>query len=244
MLGKSSLDRLAEAVAGAERQHEQHHRAPPSPSSPWTIAISREAGANGTGIARLVGEQLGWPVYDRELLERIAHDMGLHTRLVESLDEKHVSWLGETLAGLSSAPTLSGGRYMRHLVGTVLSLAARGNCILVGRGAPQILPAGTTLRVRLVAPLEARITTIGQKRSLSREKAQQYIERTDQERSGFVSEHFHKDPADPKQYDLILNSARYSAEGCAELIIEALRQLRSATCGTAAVQRDVAQAAS
>src|SRR5262249_28050963 len=155
--------RLAGAVVGAERQHEQYHKPPLSAHPAWTIAISREAGANGTGIARLVGERLGWPVYDRELLERIAHNMGLHARLVENVDEKQRSWLEESLAGLSSARALSGSRYVRHLVRTVLSLAARGNCVLVGRGAAQVLPAGTTLRVRLVAPLEARITAVSRK---------------------------------------------------------------------------------
>ncbi|MGZ3333747.1 MAG: cytidylate kinase family protein, partial [Isosphaeraceae bacterium] len=37
------------------------------------ICISRETGAGGGTIARLVGQRLGWKVYDRELLEAIAH---------------------------------------------------------------------------------------------------------------------------------------------------------------------------
>ena len=37
------------------------------------ITISREAGARGSTVARLVGKKLGWTVYDQELLEYIAH---------------------------------------------------------------------------------------------------------------------------------------------------------------------------
>ena len=38
------------------------------------IAVSREAGARGGTIARLVGRRLGWQVYDQDLLEYMAHD--------------------------------------------------------------------------------------------------------------------------------------------------------------------------
>ena len=44
--------------------------------------------ANGTCIAREVGNGVGWHVYDHELLERIAQDMGLRTVLLESVDER------------------------------------------------------------------------------------------------------------------------------------------------------------
>ena len=36
------------------------------------VAISREAGAAGAIVARLVGEHLGWEVYDRNLLDQVA----------------------------------------------------------------------------------------------------------------------------------------------------------------------------
>ena len=36
------------------------------------VAVSREAGAAGAIVARLVGEHLGWEVYDRNLLDHVA----------------------------------------------------------------------------------------------------------------------------------------------------------------------------
>jgi hypothetical protein len=42
-------------------------------SSAFTIALSREAGTYGAAIAREAAVRLGWPVYDRELLQRIAN---------------------------------------------------------------------------------------------------------------------------------------------------------------------------
>jgi len=39
------------------------------------LCVSREAGAGGGALARLVGQRMGWKVYDEELVEAIAHRM-------------------------------------------------------------------------------------------------------------------------------------------------------------------------
>ena len=39
-----------------------------------TVAISREAGARGSTIARLAGRKLGWQVYPQDLLEYVTQD--------------------------------------------------------------------------------------------------------------------------------------------------------------------------
>jgi cytidylate kinase len=196
-------------------------------SRAFTIALSRESGARGTSTAREVGARLGWAVYDHELLERIAQEMNLRTSLLESVDEKKVSWLQECVAAFASEPSASGSAYVRHLVQTLLSLAAHGECVIVGRGAAQVLPAETTLRVRLVAPVEWRIVAMSQKLGISRQEAARQVEMTDRERVRFVKDHFQKEATDPSQYDLVVNSSRYSVGECAELIVEGLRRLQA-----------------
>jgi len=232
---QTSSVKMTESVELARRHLEAHlHKEnaavapPPASPRPFTIALSREAGANGALVARAVAERLGWPVYDQELLTRIAEDMGLRTRLVQSVDEKHVSWLQECLQSLSSAPHLTEGAYVRHLVEMMLSLATHGRCVILGRGAAAVLPAATTLRVRLLGPLPDRIAAIRNRLGISSEEARNWIEKTDHERVRFVKEHFQKDPSDPRHYDLVINSARFSVEQCAELIVEALQRLQPA----------------
>jgi cytidylate kinase len=193
----------------------------------FTIALSREAGVGGGNIAREVGARLDWPVYDRELLKHIAEKMGHDPRILEGVDEKHVSWIRESIDALMAVPAVHSSAYVRRLVQTLLSLAAQGACVIVGRGAPQVLPPATTLRVRLVGPRESRIAALGQRLSLSREEAELRVDTTDRERHVFVKDHFHLDPADPHNYDLVLNAPRLGATECADLIVDALRRLQA-----------------
>src|SRR4051812_32268235 len=51
------------------------------------ICISREAGAGGGTIARMIGRRLDWKVYDHELLEAIAQRMEVPAEEVRGIDE-------------------------------------------------------------------------------------------------------------------------------------------------------------
>jgi cytidylate kinase len=238
---KSTPELMGEAVLRA-REHWRQRRpgetlemAPPRPKAAaigCTITISRESGAGGSTVAREVGRLLDWPVYDRELLERIADQARLRTELVESLDEKRSHWLTEIIESLSGAPTMSGAAYARRLAETVLALAAHGRCVIVGRGAPLIVPPNQSLRIRLVASLDDRAERISVQRGISKSEAIEHIRATDAHRDGFVKDYFHHVVGDPHDYDLVINTSRFSVEHSARLVVEALhdRQQESSEC--------------
>ena len=208
------------------RIQKEREKEEPGAAPTFTIALSRQVGARGTSVAREVGAQLGWAVYDRELLEQIARTMNVRVELLKSVDEKRVTSIQEWVESLLTRAPIRVATYLRHLLDTVLALGTRGECVIVGRGAPHILPATTTLRVRLVATLEDRINVMMKELGASREEAARYIESTERERVRFVQEHFHKDPTDLLQYDLVLNTSRFADSECADIIVLALRQLQ------------------
>jgi cytidylate kinase len=199
---------------------------PLPPRPPWTIAISRQAGAGAVAVAQAVAQRLGWPAYDRELIEKVAEDAGLHARLVESVDERRVSWLEECWKGFLSLPGISEVGYARRMTEVITRLGSIGACVIVGRGAPQILPAASTLRVRLVAPLAYRVKSIQERNGLPPAEAEKFVAETDRQRSTYVKDHFHTDAADPAQYDLVLNTSRLGVSACAEVIVAALEQMK------------------
>jgi cytidylate kinase len=227
----TSPEHLTEALARANQHWLQRHgdkaaseeRAPAA----FAIAFSRETGTYGAAIAREVGNRLGWPVYDRELLQRIADDLGVHRTLLESVDEKQRDWLSECVWGFFATPDVNETVYFRRLVETLLSLAVHGNCVIVGRGATNIMPRDTTLRVRVVAPLEHRIESVQREHKISVQDATARVENTDQERNRFIRSHFQIDASDAANYDLVVNAACFSTVECADIVIAALERLRS-----------------
>ena len=217
--------RATEKARSPARQEAASRSAPKA--TPFTIALSREAGALGTSVAHELSKRLNWPVYDHELLEKLAKDLGVGTQLLEKADEKPASWLQECVEALAAVPTVSGTTYFHHLLGALRSLSAHGECVIVGRGAAQILSPDRTLRVRLLATLEDRIAVVSRERSVSHSEAARYVETTDRARIRFIKDHFHKDPTDPQHYDLVINTSRFSVVESADLILEALRLLQA-----------------
>lgn len=237
--GNNLAHSLVEALNRWEnRRFAQRQQGDSGTHTGMSIAISRQSGALGNTIARGLGERLGWDVYNHELLERIAQDMHVRVSLVESVDERHVSWLQECLEAFTAAQTVNQATYFHHLLETVLSLGAHGDCIIVGRGAPHILPPQRTLRVRLVAPLDDRITTICRTQQVSRQQAATHIAYTDRQRHLFVSDHLHLDPTNPERYDLVLNTSRFPVGTTVDAIIEALHRMQD----RAMRERDVVSA--
>jgi cytidylate kinase len=218
------LQRQAETLELAA-SHWKANRKTKATKQALTVALAREAGADGATVALEVGKRLGWPVYDHQLLERIAQEMGLRTQLLESVDERIKSWPLECMEGFVGSESVSEMAYIRQLMQTIYSLGAHGDCVIVGRGAAQFLPPKTTLRVRLVRAVEDRIAAISRRLQLPKEKAAKWVADTDRQRQRFVKDHFLKDPTDPHNYDLILNTSRWSTADCADLILQGLKNL-------------------
>ncbi len=219
---------IVKAFSHADAQHKDRDKRKSVVVPPLTIAISRQAGARGNTVARSVGRRLGWSVLDHELLEKMAAEMHVNVSLLDNIDEQHVPWLVERMEAFSSVPFVSESSYVRQLLDTVLSLAARGECVIVGRGASQILPPALAIRVRLVADFADRAQTMMRELSCTLDEAERQVKTLDQQRSAFVRSHFHCDAAAPENYDLLLNTSRLDTDTCSQIIITALEDRRRA----------------
>lgn len=195
----------------------------------FSLAVSREFGAGGKDLCKLIGARLGWPVYDHELLEEMATELNVRVNLLETVDERHVNWLQERMEAFAAVPFVSESTYVRQLIETVLTLGLRGHTVLVGRGAPHILSHSSTLTVRVVAALEDRIARVSRDQGLAYDAAARLVRATDAQRQRFVREHFQVDPTDPVLYDLVVNTSRFTLEECADLVVDGLlkRERRS-----------------
>jgi hypothetical protein len=202
--------------------------APPPPRSgpaALTIAVSREAGARGGSITRRAARKLGWQVYDQELLEFMAQEVGSKGPLVEN-PQPESDWAEKRLRSLLHDEKLTEHPRLVNLARVILSLGAQGQVVLIGRGAGYILPRATTLHVRIIAPRQERIAYLSQWLRLTVEEATEKVRLRDERRAEFIATHFHRQAGDPHEFDLVLNSSLLGEEACAELIVHAAR-LRS-----------------
>ncbi|HTU27667.1 MAG TPA: cytidylate kinase-like family protein [Pirellulales bacterium] len=228
----SNTVRLPEAIVKAfshsDAQPKERGKRRAFVAPPLSVTISRQAGAQGNTVARAVGRLLGWPVLDHELLEQMAAEMQVNVRLLDSIDEQHVPWLVEWMEAFSSIPFVSESAYVRQLFDTILGLAAKGDCIIVGRGGGHIVPPGLAVRVRLIADFADRARTMMHEMSCTFDEAERQVKALDRQRAVFVKNHFHCDAEAPENYDLLLNTSRLDVETCAHIVIETLESRRRA----------------
>jgi hypothetical protein len=155
------------------------------------VTISRQVASGGYVVAQLLGQRLGWPVFDKEILHHMAGDFRKED-------------------------------YFHRLSEAVLALARQGPAVFLGRGADCILPQDRGLRVRLLAPQEARVREFARRGHCDQKAAQARIAETERERDEFFRNHFNTTRFDLTRFDLLINLGRVSHDHAVELIITAL----------------------
>jgi cytidylate kinase len=185
------------------------------------ITISREFGARGTALAAVLGRQTGFKVWDRALLHAIAEEGGGDERLLQSLDEHHRKAIDDAVHGALMGSQHTNTQYFRALLRVVHTIVVHGKSIVVGRGANYMSKSPTILRVRVVAPLDARVRDYTRRQALSDKEAREQVEQKDADRADFVRYHFKHDIANPADYDLVLNAATYDLEPMADIVLAA-----------------------
>ena len=184
------------------------------------ICVSRLVGVGQAAVTRPLGERLGWPVLDRELLDAMAGDDRLRQRIYRTMDQRDLGWW-ESAVRAAMIGEYVRDDYFHRLTETLLSLARQGSCVFVGRGADLVLPRDCGLRVRLVAPLEARLGWLGESRGLTAPQARAEIERVERQRAAFIRGHFGVAADDPLRHDLTINLEQVTPAQAMELVLAA-----------------------
>jgi hypothetical protein len=187
------------------------------------ITISREFGARGAALGEYLSEIIGFKVWDKELLQAIAKELGGGVRTVKSLDERRLQTVTDTVTGfLVNIPT--NVAYLRSLIRAVETIESYGNGIIVGRGANYICKNSAALHIRVVSPINERIKEYANRENLSPEEARNIIAVKDREREEFILKNFHKDVAEPSDYDLVMNSGMFTIDQMASIVIQAYKE--------------------
>jgi CMP/dCMP kinase len=212
------------------------------------ITISRQFGAAGVPVGRVLAERFGAELLDRAIVAQAAVRAGIPEADLESYDERLPTlWqrVASALASSSPEPAVPALPYADQLAPlsvherlvevtrhVIEEAAERGNAVILGRGGVFILgKRPDTFHVQLHASLDARVRYLLARvedipaEARPEEKALRELCRSiDAARAEYVRRVFGADWLDVTHYDLAIDSGRLGVERTADLIESAVRE--------------------
>jgi cytidylate kinase len=220
-----TIDAIVEEQAHRWQLRREEHRAEPRR---LVVTVSRLHGARGGEVAKALAADLGFDLFDREIIQRIAESTHLSERVVASLEtEREV--LTEWLSSIATSNYLSPVEFRFHLSRVVGAVAQHGGAVILGRAAHLVLGPGGALRVLVVAPLETRVRTVAERDGVDEREARRRIVTVEADRGAFLMKHFHSNFADPSTFDVVVNTAVLGVAGACAAIRTAVERMPART---------------
>jgi cytidylate kinase len=217
---RRSIEKIVEdQVIQWNRIHAEKKEAPRGVN---VITVSRESGSGGTILASRLAEELKFDLFHREVISEMAESANISAKIVETLDEKGLSVLEDSIASVIRDKHLWPDQFLKLLMKVIGTIGKHGRAVIVGRCAHCILPYEGTLRIRVIAPLALRVHNISHELDITEEEAQKLILKKDSDRRSFSHKYFYTDVSDPLLYDLVINTARISIDMAVKSIKGAL----------------------
>lgn len=213
------------------------------------VTLSRQHGSGGDKIAHRVCDLLGYSYFDKQTLAAVAAKAGLSSneiidfsidtyRARNFFDHLLVGWRApHTIAQSqtwqeelleSSGTLLSVEQNVRLVEKTLQAAYEEGNIVVVGRGGQACFKdKPNVLHVRVVAPLEDRISRVQNRQNLDASAARNLILKRDRASAAYLKRFYDVDWANPQLYHLVINTGFLTFETAAQLIVLAVNSLSS-----------------
>lgn len=175
------------------------------------LTIARELGSIGDGEELVLCNKLNLHCINKATLEARFQELGIERKVFERFDECH--------PGFASFFSTSSRSYWESLRAVLLKELLTGNVAIVGRGGNFLMRnLVDCFRIRLVAPLEQRVSRLCIERDCSEGEALKAIRQSDSSREKFCRFYYGADWHDPLAYDMVINTADVSLEKIAEFL--------------------------
>ena len=203
--------------------------------APYAITISRQLGSGGAYLGRKLATGLRVSYADREILERAADSLRTKASDIESREEAVPSFLDTVLEALvlgvpevnyaSALEMPSYSELQLAEANVIREIAARRSAVIVGRAGCFLLSQHPRhLSVFVHAELGFRLERIESLFGVSREKAMQLIENSDNARGRYLQELTGRTWTDAEQYHVSLCTSSVGLESASELLLALVRR--------------------
>jgi cytidylate kinase len=176
------------------------------------IALTQGMGSLAQDVAEQLADDLKLATLQHEVAERVAEKMHVSKSLINRLRG-------------GKAGALERMRTDRHALALytaeeVVDAAARGNVVIRGWGATQLLRSVPHIPcIRIMRPFEQRVGWLMKELGTSdRSLAESEIRRSDQANASRMNDQFGVHWGDPALFDMVLNTERLSVQSCVDQI--------------------------
>lgn len=207
------------------------------------ITISREYCAGGNKIGKLVADELGIDFYDSEIIDLAAKESGLSADFIKNTEQSISSgWLYTLLLGssYSSSGTNTGrlgvapqslsvplaDQVFNAQRKTIIELAKKGPCVLVGRCSDYVLrnceevSRSEILNVFIYANLEDKVKRAIEEHGFNPATAERDVKLIDKRRSNHYNTFTERTWGNRSHYDILVNSSLLGIENTAKMIAQ------------------------
>jgi CMP/dCMP kinase len=206
------------------------------------ITISRQYGSEGDEIAANLCQILGYQSFNKQLMMKVAAEVGLtEGEVVDFTEDQHrVRGFLDRLLGSpplimtqthswSEVKVIDAADSIPLVQSVIRAAYKHDKVVIVGRGGQAVLHNDPgVLHVRIEAPLETRIQRVQLREGLTYDLARDVVAQRDRATADYLRRFYNVDWSDSLLYHLIINTGRWSIDGASYLIVNAVNQLQPA----------------
>jgi hypothetical protein len=199
------------------------------------VTFSAAYGAAGPEIAIEVARRLQLPFHDRAIPVQVAGRLGVSVEDAQANDETVVRGLWRLVASMGTMPDPVGGvlpsaglpdaRAYREQTERVLGeIVAGTGGVVLGRAAAQVLgERPDALHVRLDGPPDRRLAAAVKRSGRPVDEVRREMAANDRSREAYVRHFYRCDPADARQYHVVVDGTALPVAAVVDMVVIAAR---------------------
>ena len=194
------------------------------------ITISRQFGAGGKTLGKMVADKLGYDFADNDIIQMVAEAANVSPQFVESVEQEAGSKLARVLSGMVSKSLvdrilkdergyIDEQLYIDYLVVIIAQVAEEGNAVILGRGSQYILhDHPEAYHVLLIDEFENRVKFMMKHYDLPYSKAAKVVGNEDKRRMNLYRKIGKTDYDNPALYHMVLNMNRMDMDKALQMV--------------------------
>lgn len=202
--------------------------------APVVVTISREYGSGGYAVGEAVAKRLGVKLYDHDIIDRAAVELGYSREYVASKEQNiSTAKLWELVFTDKSIPESMNPSHDDAIFvaesRTIRELSAKEPCVIIGRMANWVLrDRANCVKVFVTSDKPTAIREVMQKDHIDENEALRKIERINKGRSNHYLQYSGSHWRDAHNYDIMVNTSTISIADAADIIESIVKKKQTA----------------